>query len=161
MIPLANSNARVLEPVSDLDYFDTQSADVGRVLGPLQVWNVIMADAQPVMALAFKLRDAVSAPFGVKRIKGFSGQPVETASVGAYLDFFLVEHIDPHTLVLTERDSHLDVMTCISTDGPLVSITSSVKVHNLFGRLYMLPVGVAHKWIVRRMLKRLQLKVSA
>ena len=38
---------------------------------------------------------------------------------------------------LSERDQHLDVMTCITTLDQRSTITSSVKVHNGFGRLSM------------------------
>jgi len=64
-------------------------------------------------------------------------------------------------LVLTERDKHLDVMTCIATQGPLVTITSSVKVHNWFGRAYMVPVGLAHRRIVRGLLRRVSRSVQS
>ncbi|MBM1815016.1 DUF2867 domain-containing protein [Pseudosulfitobacter pseudonitzschiae] len=80
---------------------------------------------------------------------------------GDKLDFFLVEYVDAQTLVLTERDRHLDVMTCISTGEHSVAVTSSVRVHNLFGTLYMIPVGIAHKWIVRGMLKHLRQTLAA
>ncbi|MEM7615852.1 MAG: DUF2867 domain-containing protein [Pseudomonadota bacterium] len=159
MRSLPNSNARILKAVEDLDYFDTQSVALNREVTPLHAWNTIMQDPQPLLKWAFKIRDAVSARFGVKRIGGFSGVAAPSADVGTYLDFFLVEHADTDTLVLTERDRHLDVMTCISTRGPTVSITSSVSVHNWFGRLYMIPVGIAHRWIVRGMLRRLKRKV--
>ncbi|MEM9855606.1 MAG: DUF2867 domain-containing protein [Pseudomonadota bacterium] len=39
-------------------------------------------------------------------------------------------------------------------------MTSSVRTHNLFGRLYMIPVGVAHRWIVRGMLRKLARKLA-
>lgn len=156
MIKLENSNIFVLQPVETLDYFHTLAADAGRDVQPLEAWNTIMAQPLPGLRLAFRIRDAISALFGVERIGGFSGERVDTVQVGERLDFFLVEHSDPHALVLTGRDTHLDVMTCVSTDGPQVSVTSSVKVHNRFGRVYMLPVGIAHKWIVRAMLRRLK-----
>ena len=160
MLSLSDSNARVLEPLVDLGFFDTQSVQLCREITPIAAWNFIMEDLQPVLKLASRVRDGVFSLFGVEAIKGFSGKAVQTATVGEYLDFFLVEYADEETLVLTERDRHLDVMTCISTDGPAVSITSSVRVHNWFGHAYMIPVGAAHKWIVRGMLKRLQEKVS-
>ncbi len=75
--------------------------------------------------------------------------------MGERLDFFLVERAEPDLLVLTERDRHLDVMTCLSTAGREVAITSSVITHNLYGRAYMVPVGIAHRLIVRTMLRRL------
>lgn len=161
MIQLPGSYVRILEPVSGLDYFDIQTAALPRSITPLDAWNTIMAQPQPFLKLAFRIRDAISTLFGVKAINGFSGEPAKAANVGDHLDFFLVEYTDEHTLVLTERDRHLDVMTCVSVEGPALSITSSVKVHNLFGRLYMIPVGIAHKWIVRGMLKRLRQQMAA
>ncbi|MEO0910415.1 MAG: DUF2867 domain-containing protein [Pseudomonadota bacterium] len=160
MIKIQNSEIRILAPVDRLDYFDSQSVALDKEVSPLQAWNLIMEDPQPLMKLAFRIRDAVSKRFGVKTIGGFSGVTQDTVKVGDYLDFFLVEHSDDRTLVLTERDRHLDVMTCVSAIDNEVSITSSVTVHNLFGRAYMIPVGIAHKFIVRNMLRRLQSKLA-
>lgn len=156
MIVLPDTNIRVLQPISTLYYYDKQDTLLPKKMTALAAWNGIMSDPQPLLKIAFRIRDAVSSVFGVKRIGGFSGKPVESADIGEYLDFFLVEYIDDECLVLTERDSHLDVMTCISTEGHTLSVTSSVCVHNLFGRAYMIPVGVAHRWIVRSMFKRLR-----
>ncbi|MEL7544491.1 MAG: DUF2867 domain-containing protein [Pseudomonadota bacterium] len=158
---MPDSDIRILAPLETLDYFDSQSVHLSRNVSPLEAWNLVMEDPQPLLKLAFKIRDVVSNRFGVKSIGGFSGNHHSAVKEGDYLDFFLVEHIDENTLVLTERDRHLDVMTCLSTAGREFSITSSVAVHNFFGRAYMLPVGVAHKFIVRDMLRRLQKKSAA
>ena len=160
MIKLADTNARILEPVPELDYFDTQSVRLYREITPLAAWNFITEDPKPILKLAFRVRDAVSGVFGVKPIKGFSGKAVQAVTVGESLDFFLVEYSDENALVLTARDSHLDVMTCISTDGPVVTITSSVRAHNWFGHAYMIPVGIAHRRIVRGDLRRLQRRAT-
>lgn len=151
-----DENIQTLAPVSELYYFDSQSILIEKPLTALEAWNIAMANPLPLMSLAFKIRDAVSAPFGVKRIGGFSSVRQGSVSVGEKLDFFVVEYVTPDALVLTERDTHLDVMTCISTVDKKVTITSSVVVHNTFGRIYMVPVGIAHKVIVRSTLNRLQ-----
>ena len=152
---------RTLSPIAALDYYDSQSVTLSRPIEPLEAWNLIMEGSQPVMKAAFALRDAVSARFGVKRIGGFSGTRVRSVAVGDKLDFFVVEHSDRNLLVLTERDRHLDVMTSVSCEGHELAITSSVVTHNAFGRAYMVPVGIAHKVIVRTMLARLKRKVAA
>jgi hypothetical protein len=152
---------RTLGPRDTLDYYDSQSVELARPVAPLEAWNIIMASPQPVLRAAFAVRDAISARFGVKRIGGFTGARVGQVAVGDYLDFFLVEEIAPDTLVLTERDRHLDVMTCVSCEGATLTITSSVITHNLFGRAYMVPVGIAHRPIVRGMLDRLARAVKA
>ena len=93
--------------------------------------------------------------FGVKRINGFSDAWPENLQVNDHLDFFTVEHLSPKMLTLTVRDKHLDVMTCISLDDEILTITSSVKAHNLYGRIYMIPVGPAHRLIVRKDLEHI------
>ena len=152
--------SHTLRPIEALDYYDSRSITLPVSVSPLQAWTLIMAEPQPILRVAFWIRDAISSRFGVKRIGGFSGTTRDEVKVGDHLDFFLVEGVEPDLLVLTARDRHLDVMTSISTADRSVTVTSSVVTHNLFGRAYMLPVGVAHKWIVQGMLRRLQRRLE-
>ena len=108
------------------------------------------------MAFALRLRDAIAGRFGVKAIGGFSGERRLPVREGDTLDFFLVEHSAPDMLVLTERDRHLDVMICLATSGHRLTITSSVVVHNAFGRAYMVPVAPIHRLILAADLRRLR-----
>lgn len=146
----------LVAPRGALDFFDQQSVVVPDPLTPLEAWTRIMAEPVPFMGTAFKLRDAISARFGVKRIGGFSGKPPGFVQVGDKLDFFLVETLSDTVMSLSERDRHLDVLTCVTCADNTVTITSSVKVHNWFGRVYMLPVGPAHRMIVKHMLRKLR-----
>lgn len=145
-------------PRSALNFHHARSIDLPTPMTALDVWNRIMSQPLPGIALAFRIRDAISVRFGVKPIGGFTGRHVTPPQVGESLDFFVVERIGPDILTLSERDKHLDVVTCITTTGQRLTITSSVKVHNLFGRLYMIPVAPAHRLIVWAMLRRLQLR---
>jgi len=102
-----------------------------------------MSRPSPILGLAFRVRDMISSKFGVKKIGGFSNTSPKEIAVGEKLDFFLVEYASEDVLTLSERDSHLDVLTCITKVDNQLSITSSVKTHNAFGRAYMLPVAPA------------------
>lgn len=150
----------MLAPARELAYAHTRSIALPCAITALEAWNLMMSEPQPLMGMAFWLRDAISARFGVKKIGGFSGQKHATIKAGDRLDFFLVEHAEPDLLVLTERDRHLDVMICIHTTANRLTISASVVTHNGFGRLYMLPVGPAHRLIVWNMLRRLARKLS-
>lgn len=143
------------EPAA-LDYFDSQSVAIAKPVGALEAWTIMTGEPGVAMRLAFKLRDAVSARFGVKRIGGFSGARRDHVAAGDRLDFFLVEQAAPHMLVLTARDRHLDVMICLTTSAGSATITASVVTKNAFGTVYMMPVGPAHRLIVARHLRRLQ-----
>lgn len=149
-----------LRAPSELDYYDTRSVLLPVEITALEAWNIMTGDPGPFLRQAFRIRDAISSLFGVKRIGGFSGTRHETVQPGDRLDFFLVEHSAPDTLVLTERDRHLDVMICLSITDRVLTIVASVVTHNTYGRLYMLPVGPAHKLIVNSYLKRLKRKLE-
>lgn len=157
---MTRASIHTLRPLPELDYHDSRSVLLPVQITALQAWNLMTAEQGPLMRLAFRTRDGISSLFGVKRIGGFSGTRREAVQAGDYLDFFLVEHSAPEVLVLTERDRHLDVMTCVSMADRVLTITSSVVTHNTFGRLYMLPVGPAHKLIVNSYLKRLKRKLQ-
>ena len=157
---MTRASVHTLRPLPELDYHDSRSILLPVQITALQAWNLMTAGQGPLMRLAFRTRDGISSLFGVKRIGGFSGTRREAVQAGDYLDFFLVEHSAPEVLVLTERDRHLDVMTCVSMADRVLTITSSVVTHNTFGRLYMLPVGPAHKLIVNSYLKRLKRKLQ-
>ena len=150
----------MLAPVDQLDYFDTRSIRLHRAVTPLEAWSISTERPLPLMPLAFRIRDAVSSLFGVAPIGGFSGSQPKQVAIGDRLDFFRVEHASNDALCLTARDRHLDVLTCISTEGRTLAITSSVLTHNAFGHLYMLPVGPAHKLIVHALLRRVATAVA-
>lgn len=151
----------LLRPREELDYHDSRSVPLPRPISALEAWNAVMGERRPLLRMAFRIRDAISARFGVERIGGFSGQPRNSVSTGDRLDFFLVEHQAPEVLVLTARDRHLDVMTCVATGDARLTITSSVVTHNAFGRAYMLVVGPAHRLIVGRMLRQVARRLAA
>lgn len=150
------SGTRTLAPPGGLDFLHARSLELPAPMTPLQAWTALMAQPLPLIGLAFRIRDAISARFGVKRIGGFSGARKDSVQAGDRLDFFLVEHVDDQVMALTERDRHLDVMTCITTTGGRLVITASVRTHNSYGRAYMLLVGPAHRVIVAAMLTRLR-----
>lgn len=158
---ILHDNIHVLRAKEDLYYYDSRSVQLPAAISPLAAWNLMVEGAHPFLRGAFWVRDTISSCFGVKRIGGFSPVQRHAIKAGDHLDFFLVEHEAPDVLVLTERDRHLDVMTCISTRERRLTITSSVVVHNWFGRAYMLPVGPAHKLIVNAMLRRVKRSLEA
>jgi hypothetical protein len=152
--------AVIVAPQERLNFLHFGKTNVPGIHSATDVWRLAMAKPIPGLRLAFWLRDAISSRFGVARIDGFSGK-AQTIAKGEKLDFFRVEDLQDDAMVLTARDRHLDVMICVTaTPAGLatdVGITASVITHNAFGRVYMLPVGPAHKLIVRAMLGRMRM----
>ena len=151
--------ASLVAPRSELNFLHSASAAISTDWTAFRLYCFTTHSTPAWLKGAFAVRDKISQHFNVEKIGGFSGRaPNQAPIVGEKLDFFTVEAISDEKLVLTSRDSHLDVMVSIDLIGQdtrEVFITTSVKTFNMFGRLYMLPVAPAHGVIVKRMLSRL------
>lgn len=127
-----------------------------RAMTAYEAWRALMARPLPGLGAAMRVRDAVAARFGLSRIRGFGTSWPEAPQPGDRLDFFTIERIGPKILTLAARDRHLDTITCLTVAGGTLTVTSSVRTHNLLGRIYMIPVAPAHWLIVRMMLRRMR-----
>lgn len=103
------------------------------------------------------LRNRLVRLVGLKDLGGLSGiDPTKSASGYAAGDrvgiFTLIENTDAEAL-LGDDDKHLDVMLSVfkqpsDREGFVrIHVTTVVHIHNLLGRIYMLPVAPMHKLI--------------
>jgi hypothetical protein len=113
------------------------------------------------LAVAFRVRDALCRPFGLQPIGGFAGAAPAVAPLpGDRLDFFTVDAIAADQLTVSHRDRHLDVEVALSRHGLRGNLVTSVTTHNLLGRVYMLPVGLAHPMVVAALARRLATRAA-
>jgi len=70
-------------------------------------------------------------------------------------------------VILGDKDKHLDVTLSVhraveaNTGAVVVTVTTVVHVHNLLGRLYMLPVAPMHRIIAPSVLRAVALVKNA
>jgi hypothetical protein len=147
--------ARLVAAPQALTYLHVDRFVLPERVGAAEAFRIFTRHPPVWLRAAFKVRDALSRPFGVAPIMGFKDDARSEPRVGEKMDFFLVEAASPDQLVLTARDVHLDVMICVdvapSGQGCDVAITASVVTHNAFGRVYMWVVGPAHRVITASM----------
>ncbi|NIE76862.1 DUF2867 domain-containing protein [Pantoea sp. Ap-967] len=149
--------ARWVAAKADLDFLHCDGVTLPASMTALQAYCAMTSQVPGWLAKAFRLRDIISRRFNVAEIGGFSPRtPEQVPSVGERLDFFTVEFISDQQLVLTSRDTHLAVMVCMDVLARQLSVTTSVRCFNTFGRAYMVPVGLAHGPIVKRMLRNIE-----
>lgn len=67
--------------------------------------------------------------------------------------FPVIGHGDREVLVGSD-DRHLDFRASVYRTNDAVDVITLVQVHNLVGRLYLIPVRLVHGPMVRRMLRR-------
>lgn len=93
---------------------------------------------------AMKIRDAVVRPFGIR------------TSDDAFGTFPLLRST-PRAVVLGVDDKHLRFRVEVACEDKAVTATTAVMLLNGFGRVYWLPVRIAHPLVVRNCLARVLL----
>jgi Protein of unknown function (DUF2867) len=109
------------------------------------------------------LRNRIVGAFGLKNLGGLSTidtrKPEADFRPGDRVGIFTLFSRSADEVLLRDKDKHLDVVVSVhkgaaAGDGAvLVTVTTVVHVHNLLGRLYMLPVTPAHRVIARAMVR--------
>ncbi|MFG6440149.1 DUF2867 domain-containing protein [Roseateles sp. LKC17W] len=109
------------------------------------------------------LRNRVVSLFGLKDLGGLEQLPRHKAEAdyrpGDRVGIFTLFENTPGEVLLGDRDRHLDVTLSVHLTPPpaggatLVSLTTVVRVHNLLGRVYMLPVTPMHRLIAPAVLR--------
>ena len=111
------------------------------------------------------LRNKVVQLFGLKDLGGlgeFNPSKLESTYVpGDRVGIFTLISNTPNEVLLGDQDKHLDVVLSVYKHPPgqdgnqSVAVTTVVHIHNLLGRVYMLPVTPLHRLIAPAVLSRI------
>lgn len=155
--------ASLLHAVGANAYFADSfiSALHDRSLTPAEI-SLRVSRATPAWAEALmSLRNRVVRLFGLKAVGGLSNvgsKPAAEYAIGDRMGIFSIYAQTPDELVMGIDDRHLDVRVSIlkgpDNDPSKYVVSTVVVVHNLLGRIYMLPVGRIHPLIVRALMRR-------
>jgi len=104
------------------------------------------------------VRNRVVAQLGLKDLGHLSGfnpdKPLGEYQPGDRIGIFTLLENQAEEVVLGDADKHLDVALSVhlgrdpECDRVVLTVSTVVHIHNLLGRLYMLPVAPVHKLIV-------------
>ncbi|WP_313441462.1 DUF2867 domain-containing protein [Stenotrophomonas sp.] len=73
---------------------------------------------------------------------------------GQRLGIFTLQSLRDDAIVLEDNDRHLRVQLALQWQGDMLEVATVVHTHNVFGRVYMLPVAPVHRLIVPHLLKK-------
>lgn len=147
----------------NIDYLSYQTASLPQDISVYDAYR-IMTQSQPKwLKILFQMRDFLGRMVGIRTIKGFNQLTKDIPNIGDFVHFFTVFELEKDKLTLVIKDHHLDVCLHLRLidDGDQQNklyVITSVKNHNLIGKLYMVPVSVLHPFIVNRLLKNLNAK---
>jgi hypothetical protein len=103
-----------------------------------------------------KVRNGIVKIFGLKT--GISETVNEAACypVGSKAGYFTVTARNANEIVMGEDDRHLCFRASVLVDREqsFIYLTTIVRFHNVWGRIYFLPVKPFHRLIIKSLLKR-------
>jgi Protein of unknown function (DUF2867) len=131
-------------------------------LTALQLYGIVTRSTPGWVDSAMRARNRVVRLFGLKDLGNLSDVPMDanpSLQAGQRIGIFKFVSATPNELVLKDTDKHLSVHIAVikqkvdaATDR--IVVCTVVQTHKLLGKLYMLPVGPAHKRIVPAILRR-------
>ena len=147
----------------NIDYLSYQTASLPQDISDYDAYR-IMTQSQPKwLKILFQMRDFLGRMVGIRTIKGFNQLTEDIPNIGDLVHFFTFFELEKDKLSLIIKDHHLDVCLHLrliddSDQQNKLYVITSVKNHNLIGKLYMVPVSVLHPFIVNRLLRNLNAK---
>lgn len=131
----------------------------------LSYFLTALANTPPWVNSLMALRNKMVRFVGLKDLGGLGelspSKPASAYAPGDRVGIFTLISNSPNEALLGDRDKHLDVVLSVykhpSGQGGVqfISVTTVVHIHNLLGRIYMLPVTPLHRFIAPAVLTRI------
>ena len=131
----------------------------------LNYFLTALANTPPWVNSLMALRNKIVRFVGLKDLGGLGelnpSKPASAYAPGDRVGIFTLIFNSPNEAMLGDRDKHLDVVLSVYKHPPdqsgvqSLSVTTVVHIHNLLGRIYMLPVTPLHRLIAPAVLNRI------
>ncbi len=155
-----------------VDSYQGNYIDAQNQISSTDIGKAFFTSAPNWTAKLFELRNKIVSLFGLKTdgkvknrkelLDNFNCEPSER------LGLFKVYHKTENEVILGEDDKHLNFRISLlkekdlnTVDTMKLTISTTVKFNNWFGKLYFLPVKPFHQIIVPRMLKGIIAQLEA
>lgn len=126
------------------------------------VISAFLGSAPPWVDTLMRLRDRMVGPLGLVTAQPWGqGQPQPPFAVGQRLGIFRLLALQEREVIMGENDRHLDFRISLLLDGPGLYMSTLVRPHNIWGRLYLRVVLPFHHLIVASMAGRLVRQLDA
>lgn len=165
-LPTASHLHSDFQPQHYVDAFTADFQDPQRQVGPREAAVAFFRSGPRWVGGLMGMRDAVVRLFGLKT-SGRARDPEAALAAfqcvpGERIGIFTVLAVGAQEVVLGEDDRHLDFRVSLWLGDPLspqagarsLTISTVVRFHNRWGRLYFFPVKPFHRLIVPVMLRR-------
>lgn len=166
ILPTASLLHGSFQPQHYVDAFAADFQETQHKVGPREVAVAFFRSGPRWVGGLMGVRDAVVRLFGLKT-SGRARDPEAALAAfqcvpGERIGIFTVLAVGPQEVVLGEDDRHLDFRVSLWLGDPMtprsgarsLTISTVVRFHNRWGKLYFMPVKPFHRRIVRVMLWR-------
>jgi hypothetical protein len=103
-----------------------------------------------------KIRNSIVKILGLRNGKNETVKEAAYYSAGSKAGYFTVTERNANEIVMGENDRHLyfRASVLIDREQSFIYLTTIVRFHNVWGRIYFLPVKPFHRLVIKSLLKR-------
>ena len=161
-IPARSLLKREEESFDYIDSFQDLFSEKGQATSLTKVLQLFVSGGPKWADSLLNLRNKIVKPFGLKTSDSITDEQSDSINyeIGNRVGIFLLLDKTENEVILGDDDKHLNFKVSLllapivnKIDKKKLSLTTVVKFHNLFGRLYFLAIMPFHKLIVRSSLK--------
>jgi hypothetical protein len=160
------SGTRISQHIDGAYFFDSFQIEVpSTAQTSLSLLLTMLSRTPGWVDVLMRLRNRAVQLVGLKNVGKLadvkSAKPESAYRPGDRVGVFTLHSSEPDEVIVGDNDKHLEAFVALTRlpatqEGrQYISITTVVHVHNMLGRLYLLPVAPMHKLVAPAMLSRL------
>lgn len=135
-----------------IDYYDSFSEQYNGT-NMISATKAVFGQKSRVIDLLMRIRNSIIKLFGLTPVT-LDNDRFDLVANGQ-LGFFNVYTACEDLVIIGQDDSHLDFRVCVHKELESLHLSTYVQYNNRLGKWYMRIISPFHKWIVKRMLRRI------
>ena len=153
-LPVGSSYGDYIDRVDYGDAFTIQGVDTE--LSAQKAYVMLFSDTPQWIKNLMKIRNRLASLVGLKTDVAMT-ETDDTLILleGSSMGMFEIYHIGKHEIIAGEKDRHLDFIVSVLRQEDRVTVSTLVKYHNFFGKVYMALISPFHKRIVKHIMRKL------
>lgn len=145
-------NSKILEYIDKIDYTDTFDVELSKDEPLKDLYLKLVNSKSKTTDTLMSIRNKIMSLFGAKVVDKKTQDDFE---VGNKIGLFKIYYISEQEIIAGEKDWHLDFCISFYKKDEKVILSTFVKYHNTFGKVYMNIIKPFHKLLVKNSLKNL------
>lgn len=151
--PIESSYSTYIDRVDYVDAFIIK--EINAELSAQEAYVMLFSSTSKWIRGLMSIRNRLVSAIGLKTVANSTKSEATILLEGSEMGIFEIYHVGDNEVIAGEKDKHLDFIVSVWKQEDKVTVSTLVKYHNLFGKIYMILISPLHKLIVKHIMRKL------